>query len=261
MRYDEEEEVRAAKYRNGPIEIVKYWNWAASKYGKDRGLKAVGFLGAPDSVNEYQDFLQRNLVIPLLRKQKVRFIMDAGCGIGRWTERTNRMGFLTIGCDVSRVMIKVAKERLKKIPFIVCSLSHLCFRNEVFDTCLSITVLQHITNQVLFEAAVEEIARVTKKGGIIILLEQIGYSSGSIVESRPLESYAKILGQCDCTIVKWRGVSVMPYQSVLRLLRRMPRFIVKLVSISLFVIDFIITGTKYFSRRSSNKLMLIVKEK
>lgn len=86
-------------------------------------------------------------------------VLDLGCGTGFITELIPNV----IGCDSSIKMLGKCSERLRVVQ---CDVECLPFKDAVFDTVFSLTVLQDVKNP---EKVVEEIKRVLKKKGRIII--------------------------------------------------------------------------------------------
>jgi ubiquinone/menaquinone biosynthesis C-methylase UbiE len=103
-------------------------------------------------------------------------ILDVGCGPGKWSTLFSEMGFWTIGVDSSDKMIDLAEESVgnrgaRKADFSVMDASLLGFRDATFDFVNCVTVLQHILTQRSWKRAIEEIARVVKPCGYVLLYE------------------------------------------------------------------------------------------
>ena len=93
-------------------------------------------------------------------------MLDAGCGSGRFLSPLSN-GMNIIGADFSKGLLAKAKKDALKAPLCLADVEHLPFKTETFDTVLSVRVLQHVTNQ---KNAINELSRVTKKGGTLIIL-------------------------------------------------------------------------------------------
>ncbi|KAK9765062.1 tRNA methyltransferase, has a role in tRNA modification [Basidiobolus ranarum] len=99
---------------------------------------------------------------------------DVGCGNGKYLGLNKNI--FTIGSDRSSNLIKICKDR--GLEAMVCDNLNLPYRNECFDYAISIAVIHHFTTPERRIAAIEEILRVTKKSGKILIfvwaLEQQG---------------------------------------------------------------------------------------
>jgi len=104
-------------------------------------------------------------MLTLLNAENSEIVLDAGCGSG---QITCRLGGYVIGVDVNYEAIKVACERVDRLnhgpSFLVATLTHLPFKDKVFDKVLCSSVLQFIPS---YRKALHEIKRVGK--GVIVL--------------------------------------------------------------------------------------------
>jgi len=60
-------------------------------------------------------------------------VLDAGCGAGRDTNILANIGFSTIGIDVSRGLIRLAKQKFPKLNFIIGDIRKLPFSDDYFS--------------------------------------------------------------------------------------------------------------------------------
>lgn len=166
-------------------------------------------------LNWYTDLLQKHALNSILKNLGESFVLEVGCGVGRWCERIAKAGSFVIGIDVSREMVKKAKSRISKqkknIDFIVSSADKLPFIPHIFDSVISVTVLQHIVVKALFRSAVSDIARVVKKGGNIILLEYSARSKGDYSLNFPTVAHCyeeAFVDRLGFSLVKVQGVDL-----------------------------------------------------
>lgn len=103
-------------------------------------------------------------------------ILDVACGTGQNFSYLNQVSEIT-AIDLSPKMIDVAKENANKlnlnINFAVMDAEHLEFADESFDTVISTLSTCTFPNPI---QALQEMKRVCRKGGLILLLEH-GHSS------------------------------------------------------------------------------------
>lgn len=103
-------------------------------------------------------------------------ILDLGCGTGRFLPWLSKRALLIIGIDVTKKMLKHAKEttrNLENVELILCDGTFLPFREESFNFILSVWVLQHISRKEDFKNAVKGIVRTLKMNGRTYLIEQV----------------------------------------------------------------------------------------
>ncbi len=92
-------------------------------------------------------------------------VLDGGCGTGRFTAAIPDRGGVAIGVDPDADMLTIAGPRLKGR----CArgvIERLPFSDAVFDLTLGVTVLEFVADPA---AAVAEMARVTRRGGRIVI--------------------------------------------------------------------------------------------
>lgn len=113
---------------------------------------------------------KRRDIIELL-PNNAKDILDVGCGTGIFEGilllYEDKSGMNITGIDGSPKCIEVAKS--KQIPnavFLCGDAESLPFRDNSFDCCLLIEVIEHISDK---WSAVKELKRVLKPGGILII--------------------------------------------------------------------------------------------
>jgi ubiquinone/menaquinone biosynthesis C-methylase UbiE/uncharacterized protein YbaR (Trm112 family) len=95
-----------------------------------------------------------------------KLILDAGCGAGRFLDVVSNSKAEVIGVDISSA-IDAAKANLEgrnNIHFVQASIYDLPFREETFDFCYCIGVIQHTPDP---PKALSSITRMIKEGGKI----------------------------------------------------------------------------------------------
>jgi ubiquinone/menaquinone biosynthesis C-methylase UbiE len=111
---------------------------------------------------------EAELILDLLIPKPGEIILDAGCGTGVFTRDILSAGSTVIGLDISLPMLIRAGKKLKGFPFQMVSadILNLPFQKAYFDKVVSITAFEFIENA---KGAVDELFRVTKRGGCIVL--------------------------------------------------------------------------------------------
>lgn len=102
---------------------------------------------------------------------KKDYILDLGCGTGIHLSLLRNYGRIIIGADKSYVLVKEAKnflENREEIKLLVSEAGKLPFHQQTFDLVFLNDSLMHFENQI---EAINEISRVLKKGGRLILIE------------------------------------------------------------------------------------------
>jgi ubiquinone/menaquinone biosynthesis C-methylase UbiE len=98
--------------------------------------------------------------------------LDLGCGGGRHTELLLKLGFSTHVIDLNPQMLKCTKNRVgvKNLKTLKrASITKLPFPDKIFDVVVTTGVLHQAKNITEYQAAISEVSRVLKIGGIICL--------------------------------------------------------------------------------------------
>jgi ubiquinone/menaquinone biosynthesis C-methylase UbiE len=111
---------------------------------------------------------ETELIMKLLSPKKSEIILDAGCGTGIFTLDILSSGSKVIGLDLSLPMLERAEKKLEGYPFqiVLADMLHLPFQESFFDKVVSVTALEFIEDG---KAAVGELFRVTKRGGLVVV--------------------------------------------------------------------------------------------
>jgi SAM-dependent methyltransferase len=186
----------------------KYWANLAENYGNcdQMGFSPVLHPGAPAWFNRCIDGLQERAWLRALALCKLRasaFVLDVGCGTGRWVRRYSDLGYSPIGTDGSPSMLLRALELKTVTPLAAAQLQSLPFRDEVFDCVSAITVIQHIPESEQ-PAAIKEMVRVIRRGGCVVLLEVIRDRAAHVFPHKPLEWVARMRA-CGLELIDWFG--------------------------------------------------------
>ena len=97
---------------------------------------------------------------------KNSIIGDIGCGNGK--NMLYRDDCINLGCDFSENLVKLCSE--KSLHVIYGNILNIPFENDSFDTTICIAVIHHLSTVEMRKKAVEELIRITKKGGRILIL-------------------------------------------------------------------------------------------
>ena len=116
-------------------------------------------------------------------------VLDAGCGTGLVTSSFYKAGYRpkeTFSLDISFKSLEVAKEQfaeneiaaVKNVRLVQGNLLSLPFESEKFDLILTCGALEYVP----LERGIEELARVLKKDGVLVMLPVRQSLIGSVLE-------------------------------------------------------------------------------
>ena len=99
--------------------------------------------------------------------------LDLGCGIGDFTAAMSRQCRSMVGVDISSGMISAAQSahQRRALSFVVSSCDKLEFPPSAFDFSIAIHLLHHLADEALIKAVLREMRRITKDGGLIIIVD------------------------------------------------------------------------------------------
>ncbi len=86
-------------------------------------------------------------------------ILDAGCGTGGVMSSLSQSGILTVGNDTSLESLIWGKKKGRIVNGVQASVSHLPFKDEIFDISICSEVLEHVDDDL---STLKELGRVTK---------------------------------------------------------------------------------------------------
>jgi len=107
----------------------------------------------------------KNLNINL---DKIKTILDVGCGTGVSSDFFSEKGFEVIGIDPSENLIKENKKGISKL--IKASAEEIPFEDKSFDLIISLTAIQNFSD---LEKGLKEIKRVGKNKFILTFLNNV----------------------------------------------------------------------------------------
>ena len=188
--------------------LKDYWTALAKNYDKvdASGLAPILHPQAPAWFNHAIDHLQFRALKRALSIAEISpgsRILDVGCGTGRWVRRFGELGFSPIGVDATFGMLSIARSHRTTAPLFVGLASRLPFGDAAFDAVSDITVVQHIAYE-LQQKALQEMVRVLRPGGRMILLELIR-GKGSHIFPRPPLEWIRVAESCGTNLIKCFG--------------------------------------------------------
>lgn len=132
-----------------------YFNNKAKTHG--------GSVMTSDYFNEKSFYMQRENTLKWLGDLKNKEILDAGCGVGAFSETLVKDNSV-YGVDFSEKSLEFAKKR--GLNTCTGDLKALPFEDGKFDLVLCIGVIQLIRE---YEKVIRELARVTRPGGTLLI--------------------------------------------------------------------------------------------
>jgi alkylated DNA repair protein alkB family protein 8 len=92
-------------------------------------------------------------------------VLDAGCGNGKYLGFNP--GCFYLGCDISPPLIEICAGRGHEV--FVADAVNMPYRENVGDAAISIAVLHHLSTEERRRKAIEELVRVVKRGGLVLI--------------------------------------------------------------------------------------------
>ncbi len=154
------------------VQLYQNWKKAVDAYDGDN-LRTSIFTGAAEFVDRYIDRRQTEVVSNVIKPGGKDFILDVGCGAGRWSgflcSRARRM---VVGVDQSVDMLKAVKDRRKGKFSLVQGLGwKLPFKDSIFDVSFCCFSMCYAKKTEYFEKYATEIVRVTRDEGKVIIID------------------------------------------------------------------------------------------
>ncbi len=148
--------------KNGSQEqlVIRTFDEKADSYAR-------GYKGDSSTAHSFNIRMQR--VYELLEGRRTGKVLDIGCGPGITVEHLVKQGFEVYGVDIATEMINECQKEFGHLPaahFSVGKIEAINFPDSFFDVILCIGVVEYVDADV---AAIKEMARVAKPGGIIIV--------------------------------------------------------------------------------------------
>jgi len=130
-----------------------------------------------DFVGQDMDFfveLKADYLLDIARRRlgdpKSLSFLDVGCGVGLTDQYLEGEVGALHGIDVAEGVVERAGERNPWAEYAVYDGGAAPFRNELFDLTFAVCVLHHVS-PASWHSFVEELARVTRRGGLVVVIE------------------------------------------------------------------------------------------
>jgi len=111
---------------------------------------------------------ESQLILGMLAPEPGEMILDAGCGTGVFTADILHVGAEAVGLELAFNMIARAHSRFRGQPFqpVQADMLRLPFSDHSFDKSISVTAIEFVDDA---RTAIDELFRVTKPGGVIVV--------------------------------------------------------------------------------------------
>lgn len=194
---------------------MNFWDSMVERFGDN--IETVLIPGAPLLMNKIVQALQRRALTNLFNSVPFSFVAEMGVGIGRWIPFYALKDKYAVGIDISRSMLKIAKQRAKprNVNLILASVEAIPLRSNIVDLILSITCIQHVIDETRHRHALSEILRCTKN--LAILLESKSMKNPMTLSHYyptlliPIKEYIEMFNELKGRVVKLRGVDFLPF--------------------------------------------------
>lgn len=187
------------KFRNRQTDAKDYWRkrfaadpdgWVAG--GDRRRSDEVNYNSALEVMSALTDVLERHTA-PFAGKT----LLDAGCGVGHFTEMARKLGFEATGTDFCEEAVQRARQRYPESNFHVADLSQLDLSHR-FDVLITLNVLVAISDPADWRRTLCRFADHLAPEGIIVILETLRQPGEAIdraahVAFRSLAEYGEAL--------------------------------------------------------------------
>jgi demethylmenaquinone methyltransferase/2-methoxy-6-polyprenyl-1,4-benzoquinol methylase len=140
-----------------PRDVAAMFDAVARRYDRTNDVISLG-----------QDRSWRRATIAAIGAQRGEQVLDLAAGTGTSSEPLADAGVRVVPCDLSFGMLEVGKRRRPDLGFVVGDATALPFADESFD---AVTMSFGLRNVVDTAGALEELLRVTKPGGRLVLCE------------------------------------------------------------------------------------------
>lgn len=118
-----------------------------------------------------QSYIARIKKYLLVDKKKNAKIVELGCGDGKLSIATAKLGHALTACDISDTSIRLTNEFARRekvhITTVQCDVTKLPFKDAMFDYAIAGAILEHLEDE---DTALKEWSRVLKKGGRMMIV-------------------------------------------------------------------------------------------
>jgi demethylmenaquinone methyltransferase/2-methoxy-6-polyprenyl-1,4-benzoquinol methylase len=149
--------VTRASLDKQPHEVAAMFDGVAKRYDRTNTILAFG-----------RDRAWRRATRAALALRPGERVLDLAAGTGVSTEEMARSGAYAVGADISLGMLSAGRRTRVDLPLLAGDALALPFRDGVFD---AVTISFGLRNVVDVAGALDELARVTRPGGRLVVCE------------------------------------------------------------------------------------------
>ena len=146
-----------ASLEKSPHEVAAMFDGVARRYDLTNAVLSMR-----------QDRGWRRAVLRALELQPGEVVLDLAAGTGTSSEPFAAAGARALACDFSLGMLRVGHARNPRLPFVAGDATALPFADACFDAVTISFGLRNVSDP---DAALRELARVTKAGGTLVVCE------------------------------------------------------------------------------------------
>ncbi|MFI0489503.1 MAG: malonyl-ACP O-methyltransferase BioC [Yersinia sp. (in: enterobacteria)] len=164
----------------------------------DKTAIAAAFSKAARSYDSAAD-LQRatgETLLELGLRHAGETVLDAGCGTGYFSRRWRELGKRVVALDLAAGMLEYARQQHAADDYLLGDIEHIPMPDQSVDLCFSNLVVQWCAD---LAAAVAELYRVTRPGGIILFstladgsLDELGQAWQQVDNKRHINDFLSL---------------------------------------------------------------------
>jgi len=147
-----------------------------------------------------------NAALKKLKIVRNGMALDAGCGTGLLFKYVADRAKATIGLDISRKTLQLAKTRAKEysnVHLIMADADHIPLRDKLFDNVFAFTLIQNMPNPV---KTLNELNRVTKEKATVVIT--------GLKKTFALKSFQKLLQNANLKVVAFENKGLQCHVAV-----------------------------------------------
>jgi demethylmenaquinone methyltransferase/2-methoxy-6-polyprenyl-1,4-benzoquinol methylase len=140
-----------------PADVARMFDAVARRYDAMNAVMTFG-----------QERRWRRVVARAVDARPGQRVLDLAAGTGASSTPFAAAGSMTVACDFSAGMLAEGRRRHPELTFVAGDALRLPFADEAFD---AVTISFGLRNVASVETALAELARVTRRGGKLVVLE------------------------------------------------------------------------------------------